>query len=139
MSHSRIVILDNSEYDLDDVFELMQSYGNGVDYVTESDSDFKDDYNWFMDYAFDLGFTDKDGKFKIADPNRFWNEMEKDIRNFLDKGINVYRWDIEDRVGMKRSFWIWVDGDLFTLPYFVEFYGDKNRDFKITKFLDYHS
>lgn len=138
MSHSRIVVLDNSEYDLDEVFESMRSYGNGVDYVTESDSDFDGDFEWFMDYSSDLGFTCLDGKFKIADSNRFWNEMEKDIRNFLDKGINVYRWNIEDRVKMKNTFWIWVDGELFTLPYFVEFYGDKNRDFKITKFLDYH-
>lgn len=138
MSHSRIVVLDNSGYDLDDVFESMQSYGNGVDYVTESDCDFKDDFDWFMKYVFDLGFTCKDGKFRIADPKRFWDKMEEDIKKFLDKGTNVYRWNIEDRVGMKRSFWIWVDGDLFTLPYFVEFYGDKNRDFKITKFLDYH-
>ena len=138
MSHSRIVVLNNSRYDTDDIFERMQSYGNGVDYVTESDSDFGEDFEWFMSYVFDLGFTCLKGRFKIADSNRFWSEMEKDIKNLLAGGIENNRFEIEDRLGMKRSFWIWVDGDLFTLPYFVKDYGDKNQDFKISGFLDYH-
>ena len=36
MSHSRILVLDNSNYDCDQIFEEMQSYGNGVDYVDDS-------------------------------------------------------------------------------------------------------
>lgn len=35
--HSRILVLNDSEYDVDNVFEQMSSYGNGVDYVTESE------------------------------------------------------------------------------------------------------
>ena len=39
--HSRILVLNDSNYDVDNVFEEMQSYGNGVDYVTESESEIR--------------------------------------------------------------------------------------------------
>ena len=143
--HSRILVLDkDAELDLDSMFEEMRSYGNGVDYITESESPFEDDYSWFMGFAVDLGFnsTPKRDGFMIYHDCFFWDKMEQDIRDILDergiRGIN--RWEIEDRAGMKRGFWFYYDGQLLTFPYFMEYYakGDEHRGFKIYKFLDYH-
>lgn len=141
--HSRILVLDNDpELDLDSVFEEMLSYGNGVDYVCDSESPFEDDYSWFMKFAIDLGFNTtptRDG-FKIYHDCFFWDKMEEDIQDLLDSEIRHTRWEIEDRVSMKRTFWIYYDNHLWTLPYFMEYFakGDEKREFKIYKFLDYH-
>lgn len=144
--HSRIVILDNEpELDLDSVFEEMLSYGNGVDYVCNSGDPFDEDYRWFMNYVEDFGFEKVEYKskgFKIADESKFWNAMQRDVEKLLEDGMKESRFRIYDRTGMKNTFWIYYEGQLWTLPYFVEFNtrngtGKKN-EFKIYEFLDYH-
>lgn len=139
--HSRILVLDEQIPDVDRVFEEMSSYGNGVDYVTESESPYEEDYDWAMGYMTELGInatSDKTG-FKIYDKSFFYEAMEQDIRDLLDdngvQGLN--RFKIEDRCGMKHDFWIWYDDNLYTLPYFMEFV-ENGKEFKIHGFLDYH-
>lgn len=140
--HSRILVLDKEMPDVDRVFEEMSSYGNGVDYVQESQSAYEEDYDWFMEFATKLGFianTDKNG-FKIYDKSFFYESMEQDIRDLLDNNgvMGLNRFKIEDRCGMKHDFWIYYQGELWTLPYFMESFGDNKRMFLITGFLDYH-
>ena len=141
--HSRILVLNDSNYDVDEVFEEMSSYGNGVDYVCESESPYEEDYDWAMSYLTELGFISNVSKneFIIHDESFFWDSMEQDIRDLLDDGgvRDLNRYKIEDRAGMKHSFWIYYDGILYTLPYFVQEYGKKrDRMWRVTKFLDYH-
>lgn len=141
--HSRILVLNDSEYDCDSVFEEMSTYGNGVDYVQESPDSFEGDFNWFMSSAVEWGFVANTtgNEFKIEDESYFYDSMEEYIRDLLDDGglRGLNRFKIEDRCGMKHDFWIYYDGVLYTLPYFVEEYGkEKDRMWKVTKFLDYH-
>ena len=51
MSHSRILVLDNSNYNCDQIFEEMQSYGNGANYVDDSTDTLDQDCEWFLNYA----------------------------------------------------------------------------------------
>ena len=145
MSHSRILVLDNSNYNCDQIFEEMQSYGNGVDYVDDSTDTLDQDCEWFLNYASCMGFssTSEDNhKFKISSVKNFWGNMTKDVQQILedDGGVSeLNRFELEDRLGMKRGFWILIDGELYTLPYFVRIYGKmKDKEFEITKTLDYH-
>ena len=145
MSHSRILVLDNSNYDCDQIFEEMQSYGNGVDYVDDSIDRLDQDVKWFLKYTSNMGFSSssKDKhKFKITSVSAFWGSMTKDIQQILedDGGVNeLNRFELEDRLNMKCGFWIVCDGELYTLPYFVRIYGKmKDKEFEITKTLDYH-
>ena len=145
MSHSRIIVLENSnqletEIDFDSLLEEMQSYGNGVDYIQLSPSTFESDYEWVMNYLSGLGFEKtKDEKgFKIQNSDDFWFDMEKDIKEYLEMGIKENRWKLEDRASMKRGFWIYYDGMLYTLPYFMELEVKERNEFRIEKFLDYH-
>lgn len=146
MSHSRIMVLEDNiecelnDLDLDEIYEEMQSYGNGVDYVQLSPSTFESDYEWVMNYLSALGFEKtKDEKgFKIQNSDDFWFDMEKDIKEYLEMGIKENRWKLEDRASMKRGFWIYYEGILYTLPYFMEQAKD-GEEFKIKGFLDYHS
>lgn len=146
MSHSRIIVIENpnqseTEIDFDSLLEEMQSYGNGADYIQPSPSTFESDYKWVMSYLTELGFEETKNKkgFKILNSNAFWDEMENEIKKCLEDGIKENHWKIEDRVTMKHGFWIYVDGLLHTLPYFMESlkYQDSNS-FRIEKFLDYH-
>lgn len=137
--HSRVVVLDNTpELDLDSVFEEMQSYGNSVDYIQESQDPFDEDYKWFMNYVEDFGFEKVGKGFKIADESKFWNAMQRDVEKLLEDGMRLGRFRIEDRVGMKRTFWLYYEGQLWTLPYFMEYGKGEKNEFKIYKFLDYH-
>lgn len=145
MSHSRILVLNNSNYDCDQIFEEMQSYGNGVDYVDDSIDTLDQDCEWFLNYASCMGFssTNKDEhKFKISSVSAFWGNMTKDVQQILedDGGINeLNHFELEDRLNMKRGFWILIDEELYTLPYFVGTYGKMaGKEFEITKTLDYH-
>ena len=110
MSHSRILVLDNSNYDCDQIFEEMQSYGNGVDYVDDSTDTLDQDCEWFLNYASCMGFssTSEDNhKFKISSVKNFWDNMTKDIQQILedDGGVTeLNRFELEDRLGMKRGF-----------------------------------
>lgn len=145
MSHSRILVLNNSNYDCDQIFEEMQSYGNGVDYVDDSIDTLDQDCEWFLNYASCMGFSsdsqDKH-KFKISSVIAFWGNMTKDVQQILedDGGVTeLNRFELEDRLGMKRGFWILIDEELYTLPYFVRTYGKMTgKKFEITKTLDYH-
>ena len=143
MSHSRILVLDyEPELDLDSVFEEMSSYGNGVDYIQDSPESFDEDYNWFFNFVEDMGFVKTEKGFKIDDESDFWYCMEHDVRTLLETGMRMSWFSIEDRTGMKNSFWFYYDGQLWTLPHFVEFNArngtGKKNEFKIYKFLDYH-
>lgn len=144
MSHSRILVIDNSEYDLEDMFEEMRSYGNGVDYINDTIETKQVDFDWFMNYVRSMGFVEgsEPMSFKVAFPQDFWNRMREDIDELIKRegGINEKnRFEFEDRLGMKRGFWIYIDGALCTLAYFIEFYGNKpEKEFKVTKILDYH-
>lgn len=143
--HSRILVLDNSDYDCDELFEEMQSYGNGVDYIDDSIDTLDQDIEWFLNYASCMGFsrssTEKN-KFEISSVTAFWGNMTKDIQQILedDDGVTeANRFELEDRLGMKRGFWILIDGELYTLPYFIYTYGRiPGKEFEITKTLDYH-
>ena len=147
MSHSRILVLDNSKYDVDSMFEEMQSYGNGVDYIDEDIETKQEDFDWFMNYVSSMGFgrcCDKNStmKFKIFSISAFWDKMTRDIKQIMedDDGVTeMNRFEIEDRLGMKRGFWIYIDGELWTLPYFIRTYGKMTgKEFEVTKILDYH-
>ena len=144
MSHSRILVIDNSEYDVDEMFEEMQSYGNGVDYIDDSIETKQEDFDWFMNYASSMGFgrCTKGMKFKIVSITEFWGKMTKDIQQIMedDGGVTeMNRFELEDRLAMKRGFWIHIDGELYTLPYFIRTYGKMTgKEFKVTKILDYH-
>ena len=137
--HSRIVVLDDEpELDLDSVFEEMLSYGNGVDYVQDSPESFDEDYEWFFNFVEDMGFEKVGKGFKIVDESKFWDCMEHDVRLFLEDGMKENRFRIYDRTGMKHTFWIYYRGELWTLPYFMEYGKEDKTKFKIQKFLDYH-
>lgn len=144
MSHSRILVLDNSEYDCDKIFEEMQSYGNGVDYVDDGIDTLDEDAEWFLNYTSCMGFSrsSEKNKFKISSATAFWDNMTEYVQQLLedDGGVTERnRFKLEDRLGMKREFWIYIDGELYTLPYFVKVYGKiPNKEFEITKTLDYH-
>lgn len=145
MSHSRILVLNNSNYDYDKIFEEMQSYGNGVDYVDDNIDTLDQDCEWFLNYASCMGFcrnSQNKHKFKISSVIAFWGNMTKDIQQILedDGGVTeLNRFELEDRLSMKRGFWILIDGELYTLPYFVKTYGKMTgKEFEITKTLDYH-
>ena len=137
--HSRILVLDD-EYDCDYICEQMESYGNGVDYVQESPSTFESDFEWFMNNAKDWGFEKiSENEFKIVNEDALWFEMENEIKKCLEDGVKENHWRIEDRVTMKHGFWIYVNGELHTLPYFMESLKyQKSNSFKIKTFLDYH-
>lgn len=145
MSHSRILVLNNSDYDCEQIFEEMQSYGNGVDYIDDSIDTLDQDCEWFLNYASRMGFcgdSQDKHKFKISSVIAFWGNMTKDVQQILedDGGVTeLNRFELEDRLGMKRGFWILIDGELYTLPYFVRTYGKMiGKKFEITKTLDYH-
>lgn len=147
MSHSRILVLNNSNYDCDQIFDEMQSYGNGVDYVDDDIETTREDFDWFMDYASSMGFTrccdmNSTMKFKIFSIKAFWDKMTRDIKQIMedDDGVTERnRFEIEDRLAMKRGFWIYIDEELYTLPYFIEVYGKMvDKEFEVTKMLDYH-
>lgn len=143
MSHSRILVLNNSEFDVDAMFEEMQSYGNCVDYIDDSIELKQEDFDWFMNYVKNMGFTkgSEDMSFKIESVEDFWQSMTKDIQRIMedDGGVNgMNRFKLEDRLGMKRGFWIFIDGELYTLPYFIRYYGKVKDEFKVTSILDYH-
>lgn len=141
MTHSRIVVLDDSNYDLDELYEEMKSYGNGVDYVSELnefwDEDFEKNFKWFSQFS---GFNcDMENKTFTVSPFDFWNKMTEDVRQMMGDLISKEnRFRLESRISMKRMFWILYNGELFTLPYFVECHGDENETYKVTKFLYYH-
>jgi hypothetical protein len=147
MSHSRILVIDNSEYDVDEMFEEMQSYGNGVDYIDDTIETKQEDFDWFMNYVSSMGFgrccdMNSTMKFKIFSINAFWDKMTRDIKQIMedDDGVTeMNRFELEDRLGMKRGFWIHIDGELYTLPYFMRTYGKMTgKEFEVTKILDYH-
>lgn len=137
--HSRIMVLSENRVFTDSIFEEMETYGNGVDYVTHSESSYESDFSWFASFFSEMGFKpnqNRDG-FSI-DPDMFWKKMDEDVRDLLKDGISKNRYMIEDRVGMKHSFWIFYNGELWTLPHFVELACKDRAEFKIHKFLDYH-
>lgn len=139
--HSRILVLNDSDYDCDKIFEEMSSYGNGVDYVTESESEFKEDMKWFLEFAAHLGIQARtaNNEFAVISREGFWNTMTKTVQQIIedDYGIDASnRFEIEQQVSMKHSFWFYLDGELFTFPYFMEYC--KGKVFKVSKFLDYH-
>ena len=147
MSHSRIAVLtysaEEQEVNTDEILEEMETYGNQVDYVAGSPSSFESDYDWFMNIAKKWGFVPTEDKkgFIIEDKNLFWSKMTKDIQQILEDDGGVTdrnRFKLEDRLVMKRGFWIWYDGSLYTLPYFIEYLGNTPAEFKIQEFLDYH-
>ena len=103
MSHSRILVLDNSNYDCDQIFEEMQSYGNGVDYVDDSIDTLDQDCEWFLNYGSCMGVSsmnEDNHKFKISSVKNFWDNMTKDIQQILedDGGVSeLNRFELEDR------------------------------------------
>lgn len=139
--HSRILVLNDSNYDVDKVFEEMQSYGNGVDYVNESKSDFNEDMKWFLNFASYYGIQAKTvyNEFDVVSRDAFWNRLTKEVQQIMedDGGITPRnRFEIEYKLSMKHGFWFYLDGELFTFPYFMEYC--KGKTFKVTTFLDYH-
>lgn len=137
--HSRILVLDEGRIDLDSVFEEMETYGNGVDYVTHSETKYEYDFAWFISFASEMGFESNKNQhgFKV-DSDKFWQKMDEDVRDLLNDGTIKNRYRIEDRVGMKHSFWIYYMGELWTLPHFVELACKDKPEFKVNSFLDYH-
>lgn len=143
MSHSRILVLNNAEFDVDEMFEEMQSYGNDVDYIDDSIELKQEDFDWFMNYVKNMGFTkgSEDMSFKVESVEDFWQSMTKDIQRILedDGGVNgMNRFELEDRLNIKRGFWIFIDGELYTLPYFIRCYGKVKYEFTVTAILDCH-
>lgn len=144
MSHSRILVLNNSDYDVDSMLEEMRSYGNGVDYIDDNIKTSKEDFDWFMDYVSDMGFirsSEEELKFRIESADTFWSKMTEDVKQIMERdgGINAFnKYNIESRISMKEGFWIQVDECLYTLPFFVKFYGSLEKVFTVTKILDYH-
>lgn len=142
--HSRILVLNDSDYDCERIYEDMSTYGNSVDYVCESEASYESDYKWVMAYLRDMGFfyTKNEDGFVIESIENFWDKMTKDVNKILTENMGRIakenRWFIEDRVAMKHEFWIWYDNGLWTLPYFMEYVAKQGEEYKITKFLDYH-
>lgn len=142
MSHSLIVVLNNSEYDCDQIFEEMESSGNRVDYVIESQSDFKEDFAWCKECVSGIGIVmnESDSTLNLVSPEHFWSSMKSDVISLLDEPNFAYsRYKLTNRVTMKHDLWIYLNGELLTLPYFVELYTNEfTHTFTVTKLLDYH-
>lgn len=139
MSHSRILVLDDNYYnvDCDDILETMQSYGNGADYVTESDSSYESDLNWFKNWAEDYGIEVKGKNFTIKDKYIFYDKMQEQVLAGLEDIRGMGRWKATEALRMVHDFWIYSDNILYTLPYFLEEVKEGDT-FKIRSFLDYH-
>ena len=139
MSHSRILVLEGNRFyiNCDDIFDTMQSYGNGVDYVTESESKYENDLDWFIKYAEDLGITQIEKGFKIDSICTFWTEMHEDVLRLLEDGLPTCHWQLVERLRMVHGFWIYYQDSLWTLPHFMEQVKDGDT-FTVKKFLDYH-
>lgn len=138
MSHSRILVLDdNDEVDCDDILEIMQSYGNGADYVTESDSSYESDMKWFKNWAENYGIEVKGKNFTIKDKSIFYDKMQEQVLAGLEDIRGMGRWRAADALRMTYDFWIYSDNILYTLPYFFEEVKEGDK-FKVRSFLDYH-
>lgn len=139
MSHSRILVLDSNHYkiDCDDIFELMQTYGNGVDSVTESDSSYESDLNWFKNWAEDYGIEVKGKKFTIKDESLFYDKMQEQVLDGLGDIRGNGRWKATEALRMVHGFWVYHKDSLLTLPYFMEEIKEGDT-FKVKSFLDYH-
>lgn len=105
MSHSRILVLDNNRYkiDCDDIFELMQTYGNGVDYVTESDSSYESDLNWFKNWAEDYGIEVEGKNFTIKDKSIFYDKMQEQVLAGLEDIRGMGRWKATEALLLGRG------------------------------------
>lgn len=139
MSHSRILVLDDNYYkvDCDDILETMQSYGNVADYVTESDSSYESDLNWFKNWAEDYGIEVEGKNFTIKDKSIFYDKMKEAVLEGLEDIRGMGRWKATEALRMVKGFWIYSDNILYTLPYFLEEVKEGDT-FKIRSFLDYH-
>lgn len=140
MSHSRILIIEEDiDVDVDNVFEEMQSYGNGVDYVTESE-DLNEDIQWFHDYlkAEDIGLAPTERGFKVINRDKFYEVMREKVMEELNKPLDDYLWRFRavDALDMKHGFWFYTDC-LLTLPYLMESV-ENGQEFVIHASLDYH-
>lgn len=65
----------------------------------------------------------------------FWDSMNEDVQAMLPI-TPQNRYAIQSRICMEHGFYIAYDGNTFSLPGFVQFFGD--NEFEIKKFLDYH-
>lgn len=139
MSHSRILVLDNNYYnvDCDDILETMQSYGNGADYVIESDSSYESDLNWFKNWAEDYGIEVEGKNFTIKNLPAFYDKMKEQVLAGLEDIRGMGRWKATEALRMTHGFWIYSKNCLYTLPYFLEDVKEGDT-FKIKCFLDYH-
>lgn len=139
MSHSRILVLDSNHYkiDCDDIFELMQTYGNGVDYVTESDSSYESDLNWFKKWAEDYGIEVEGKNIIIKDKGTFYDKMQEQVLAGLGDISGIGRWKATEALRMVHGFWVYHKDSLLTLPYFMEEIKEGDT-FKVKSFLDYH-
>lgn len=141
MTHSRIAVLDDSNYDLDSLYEEMRTYGNGVDYVSELsafwDGNFEQNFECFSKLA---GFNcNSETKTFTVSSNDFWNKLTEDAKKIMGDLISSKNhYALEERISMKHSFWILYNDELFTLPDFVNYFRNENKTYKVTKFLDYH-
>lgn len=138
MSHSRILVLDDSdEVDCDDILETMQSYGNGADYVTESDSSYESDMKWFKTWAEDYGIEVEGKNIIIKNKVIFYDKMKEQVLAGLEDIRGMGRWKATEALRMIHDFWIYSDNILYTLPYFLEEVKEGDK-FKVGSFLDYH-
>lgn len=138
MSHSRILVLDdNNKVDCDDILEIMQSYGNGADYVTESDSSYESDMKWFKTWAEDYGIEVEGKNIIIKNKVIFYDKMKEQVLAGLEDIRGMGRWKATEALRMIHDFWIYSDNILYTLPYFLEEVKEGDK-FKVGSFLDYH-
>jgi len=135
--HSRILVLNDSNYDCNEIAEIM---GYNADYVCESESEYDEDYDWFMAFASELGFTPltKGFQFCKGSVETFYQVMENRVKDLLPISPSTH-YRIESLITMKHGFYIWYNNELFTLPEFMNFHGyEIGKKFTITRFLDYH-